>query len=157
MLKKIITLLTLSLTVHGISQATVEYAQSIELSAMPVSTPHLVFKTEEEMAGIVLKPYVSMEDIYQLTIMYLALEERQFDIAGPIALGLAKTKRSKSLAKMASAVYSLLDDPEASLEAAALWRELDGGSEESHLNYLIVAAQAGDYDGLTEELKRRLG
>lgn len=157
LLKKIITLLTLSLTVHGISQATVEYAQSIELSAMPVSTPHLVFKTEEEMAGIVLKPYVSMEDIYQLTIMYLALEERQFDIAGPIALGLAKTKRSKSLAKMASAVYSLLDDPEASLEAAALWRELDGGSEESHLNYLIVAAQAGDYDGLTEELKRRLG
>ena len=38
-----------------------------------------------------------------------------------------------------------------------MWRELDGGSEESHLNYLIVAAQAGDYDGLTEELKRRLG
>ena len=129
LLKKIITILTLSLSAHSISQAAAEYAQSFKLSAYPVGTPHLVFKTEAEMSGIVLKPYVSMEDIYQLTIMHLALEERQFDIAGPIALGLAKTKNSKVLAKMASAIYSLLDDPESALEAAALWRGLDRNSE----------------------------
>lgn len=156
LLKKIITVLTLSLATHSIAQATTEYAQAGELDTIHVNSPYLVFKTEEEMGDIKLKPYVSMEDIYQLTIMYLALEERQFDIAGPIALDLAKTKNSESLAKMANAVYSLLDDPEAALEAALLWRELDGDSEEAHLNYLIVAAQTGDYDGLTEELKRRL-
>ena len=156
LLKKIITVLTLSVATHGVSQAAIEYAQAVELNVMPVGTPYLEFQTEEQMADIVLRPYVSMEDIYQLTIMYLALEERQFDIAGPIALALAKTKQSKSLAKMASAVYSLLDDPKAALEAATLWRELDEDDEEAHLNYLIVAAQTGDYDGLTEELKRRL-
>lgn len=156
LLKKIITVLTLSLAVHSVSQATTEYAQAGELGTIHVGSPYLVFKTEEEMGDITLKPYVNMEDIYQLTIMYLALEERQFDIAGPIALSLAKTQSSKNLAKMANALYSLLDDPEAALEAALLWRELDGDSEEAHLNYLIVAAQTGDYDGLTEELKRRL-
>lgn len=156
LLKKILTILTLSLSVQAGSLAAPEHAQEFELSAFPVSTPHLVFKTEEEMGEIVLKPYVSVEDIYQLTIMHLAIEENQFDIAGPIALDLAKTKRSAELAKMASALYSLLDDPERALEAAALWRALDVDSEEAHLNYLIVAAQAGEYDGLTEELKRRL-
>ena len=159
LLKKIITTLTLSLSVHGISHAVPESIQKYELSAFTIGTPtpHLVFKTEEEMADIVLKPYVSMEDIYQLTIMYLALEERQFDIAGPIALGLAKGKESKVLAKMASAIYTMSDDdPEAALEAAALWRELDKNNEEAHLNYLIVAAQTGEYEGLTEELNRRL-
>ncbi|MDO5667114.1 MAG: tetratricopeptide repeat protein [Alcaligenaceae bacterium] len=156
MLKKILTILTLSLSVQTSSLAAAEYAQEFELSAFPVSTPHLVFKTEEEMGEIVLKPYVSVEDIYQLTIMHLAIEENQFDIAGPIALDLAKAKSSRELAKMASALYSMLDESERSLEAAALWRSLDSESEEAHLNYLIVAGQAGEYDGLTEELKRRL-
>lgn len=157
LLKKILTILTLSLSVQASSLAAAEYAQEFESRAFSVRTPHLVFKTEEEMGEIVLKPYVSVEDIYQLTIMHLAIEEEQFDIAGPIALELAKSKSSKELAKMASALYSLLEDPERSLEAAALWRSLDDGSEEAHLNYLIVAAQAGEYDGLTEELRRRLG
>ena len=156
LLKKVITILTLSLSVHGIAQATAKPTQEVELSAIPITTPHMVFQTEEEMGEIVLKPYVSVEDIYQLTIMYLAIEESQFDIAGPIALEIAKSQRSKELAKMASALYSLLDEPEQSLEAAALWRKLDDANEEAHLNYLIVAAQAGEYAGLTKELKRRL-
>lgn len=156
LLKKIITILTLALSVQTICQAASEYSREFELSAFSVNTPHLVFKASDEMDAIVLKPYVSVEDIYQLTIMHLAIEESQFDIAGPIALGLAKSKQSKVLAQMASAIYSLLDDPEAALEAADLWRTIDHDSEEAHLNYLIVAAQTGDYDGLTEELKRRL-
>lgn len=157
LLKKIITTLTLSFFAHGVSQASVESVQAFDLAATSNYTPHLIFKTPEEMADIVLKPYASMEDIYQLTIMYLALEEGQLDIAGPLALGLAKSMRSVPLAKMTSAIYAVSEgDAAAALEAAALWRELDGDNEEAHVNYLIVAARAGDYDGLTEELRRRL-
>lgn len=156
MLKKILTLLTLSLSVQASSLAAPLYAQDFENPPFAARHSNLPFKTAKEMGEIVLKPYVSVEDIYQLTIMHLAIEDEYFDIAGPIALELAKSKGSKELAKMASALYAVLEDPERALEAAALWRSLDDESEEAHLNYLIVAAQAGEYDGLTRELKRRL-
>ena len=64
LLKKIITVLTLSVATHGVSQAAIEYAQAVELNVMPVGTPYLEFQTAEQMADIVLRPYVSMEDIY---------------------------------------------------------------------------------------------
>lgn len=156
MLKKILTLLTLSLSVQAGSLATPFYAQALDTAPFAARHSNLLFKTPKEMGEIVLKPYVSVEDIYQLTIMHLAIEDEYYDIAGPIALELAKSKGSKELAKMASAIYAMLEEPERALEAAALWRSLDDESEEAHLNYLIVAAQTGEYEGLTKELKRRL-
>lgn len=129
-------------------------------AGQPAVTPDQVVATEEEpgpraepLPNLELSPQI----MYQLLLAEVAVQRGNIQLAVSAYLDLAKTTRDPRIARRSAEIAHFARQPDAALESARLWVEIDPESQQARQVLVGMLATQARFDEISPHAAKLLG